>query len=417
MALKERRKEVLDRVEKLVRTDIRYLLKGGFWLSIGQGVAMVSGLLLSIAFANLIPKEVFGTYKFILSLVAIIGAFTLTELKTALIRAVSQKREGSFTTAVITQAKWTIPVIILSLAVSLYYFVNGNNTLSVALLIATLFIPIELVTSLYAPYLEGRKKFKENTLFNTIRSIVPALGIGISLFFTQNVLIIVSLFFILTTLPRVIFFLHIRHKYKLHQETTKPDSMVSYSKHLSLMNILTIGATHADKILVFHFLGAVQLAIYAFAIAIPKQLRNVSKIVKTLSLPKFSNRPIKEIKKNLFGKLTLAALFGAVLAAIYIPIAPMIYSLLFPQYIESVIYSQFYALTMLFIPNALMIQLLVGQERKKELYIIRTTVPIVRLLLFALLIPLFGIMGVISALLIAHVTASVMLAVSIIRMR
>ena len=61
--------------EKYLKTDLVYLSRGGFWLSIGQGVAMLSGFFLSTAFANLLPKESFGTYKFILSGVAILGIF------------------------------------------------------------------------------------------------------------------------------------------------------------------------------------------------------------------------------------------------------------------------------------------------------------------------------------------------------
>ncbi|HEX9608834.1 MAG TPA: oligosaccharide flippase family protein, partial [Candidatus Paceibacterota bacterium] len=86
---------VLRKSERYTKTDMVYLTKGGIWLSISQGVAMVTGLLVAIAFANLLTPETFGTYKFVLSLAGIIGAFSLTGMSTALIRSVANGQEGA----------------------------------------------------------------------------------------------------------------------------------------------------------------------------------------------------------------------------------------------------------------------------------------------------------------------------------
>ncbi len=52
--------------EKYIKTDMIYLVKGGFWLTLGQIISSVSSLLLVIAFANLLPKETYGIYKYFL---------------------------------------------------------------------------------------------------------------------------------------------------------------------------------------------------------------------------------------------------------------------------------------------------------------------------------------------------------------
>ena len=89
-------KELLLRSEKYTKTDMLYLARGGFWLTLGQGLGIIAGLLLVIGFANLLPKEVYGNYKFILSLGGIIGAFTLTGMSIAVTQAVARGFEGNF---------------------------------------------------------------------------------------------------------------------------------------------------------------------------------------------------------------------------------------------------------------------------------------------------------------------------------
>ena len=50
------------------------------------------------------------------------------------------------------------------------------------------------------------------------------------------------------------------------------------------------GRAQSHRILAFHYLGAVELAIYSFAIAPPEQIKGVFKFLGTLALPKFSKR-------------------------------------------------------------------------------------------------------------------------------
>ena len=73
--------------EKYTKTDMLYLAKSGSWLSFGHGFAMLSGFFMSLAFANLFPRESFGTYKFVLSMAGILGAFSLTGMGTAVTQA------------------------------------------------------------------------------------------------------------------------------------------------------------------------------------------------------------------------------------------------------------------------------------------------------------------------------------------
>jgi len=61
--LKDKIYRLLRRSEKYFKTDMVYLAHGGFWLTLGQIISSAASFLLAIAFANLLPKETYGTYK------------------------------------------------------------------------------------------------------------------------------------------------------------------------------------------------------------------------------------------------------------------------------------------------------------------------------------------------------------------
>ena len=63
MPLKQRIYKGLKWSQKYTQTDMVYLAKGGFWLGMGQIITGLASFLLTLAFANLVPKETFGTYK------------------------------------------------------------------------------------------------------------------------------------------------------------------------------------------------------------------------------------------------------------------------------------------------------------------------------------------------------------------
>ena len=70
--IKEKIYNLLRWSEKYTKTDMVYLAHGGFWLSFGQIISSLSSFLLAIAFANLLPKETYGNYKYILSIASIL---------------------------------------------------------------------------------------------------------------------------------------------------------------------------------------------------------------------------------------------------------------------------------------------------------------------------------------------------------
>src|SRR5688572_8295878 len=110
----------LRKSESFMKTDMVYLTKGGFWLSLGQLAAMATGLISSILFANLFPKEAFGSYKFILSMVAMMSVFTLTGMFTAVTQAVAKGFNNALRQGFRINLKWSLGLMLSGLVLSIY---------------------------------------------------------------------------------------------------------------------------------------------------------------------------------------------------------------------------------------------------------------------------------------------------------
>ncbi|MDP2918170.1 MAG: oligosaccharide flippase family protein, partial [bacterium] len=380
--------------EKYTQTDMVYLIRGGFWLTLEQGITSLAGILLAVAFANLVPKETYGAYRYVLSLVGILSVFTLSGMNTAIARAVARGSEGMLAPAFKTRLAWGIIGGIASLGAAGFYFYRGDITLTFCFLIAAFFLPLMDSLTLYESFWEGKKLFKTRAAYNIFIRVFSVLFLVATLFLTKNLFLILLAYFCSYTLFRFIcFWIAIRKAVPCQKQDSET---ISYGKHLSLMNVMGVLGSQLDKILLWHFLGPVALASYVLAITPVDHIANLFKNIFPLSLPKFSQQSLETIQATLFKKIAKLFLFGACFIGLYVILAPWIYKLFFPIYLEAVPYSQFYTIvTLLMIPQIPLLAVLSAQMKKKELYIVKFTSPALRIALVFILLPLYGIWGAI----------------------
>ena len=405
--LKNKIYKLLRKSEKYTKTDMVYLVKGGFWLSFGKIISSISAFALSIAFANLLSSEDYGTYKYILAIVSMLGISSLPGMNTALITSVAKGYEGNIKKAIKIKFKWSLLGAIMSLFISLYYFLNSNTTLSIGFLIAGIFMPIIEAFVIYGPFLQGRKLFKISAIYSVITQLSIVISIILALFFAKKIVIIIFLYYVITALVGITLMRITLKKYKLNNKTDK--TYIKFGKNLSVMNVIGTIASKLDQILMWHFLGATPLAIYSFAIAPITQIQGVLKSINILSLPKFSSQDPKLIKKNLNKKINQFILTLIIPVIIYIIIAPWIYKIFFPQYISSVVYSQIFSISLLFFPQRLISQALTAHEKTKILYKLKIINSSIKILLLSILLPLYGIIGAIFALIFPQIIDIVLL--------
>ena len=383
----------LDWGEKTTKTDTRYLARGSFWLLSAQIFSTLTGFLLAIAFANLIPKDVYGTYRFVLTAAGIVGVLSLTGMRMSVVQSVSRGLDGVLNFGVSKYIKWSFAIPLICFFISIYYYLNDNTILSLSFLVAGSLMPFNNAMELSYSFLEGKKAFRQQTFASVVRNTLSLGALVGALFVTDNVIYIVAAFYGSLTVAGLSSYLFVLYRYRPGYQVV--NTSLSFGKHLSLMGLMTKVAGRIDYLIVFHFLGAAPLASYLFAKALPKELQSVNKVIKTLTLPKFSGRSLESIKKQIVHKAIVLFLFYLVIAGLYILAAPFIFKAVFPQYLDAVIYSQVLALTLLFSPSVLFNTALVAHMSKKELYILSTIIPLVRIVSMLIAIPLYGIWGAI----------------------
>ncbi|MDP2946951.1 MAG: oligosaccharide flippase family protein [Nanoarchaeota archaeon] len=404
MTIKQIIFKYLIKSQKFTKTDNIYLATQGSYLTLGNIINTIASFLLAMAFARLLPKEIYGDYRYVISIITIIGIFALPGMDDAVLQAVANKFDKSFREGLKEKLKWSILGSLSCLIVGGYFLLLKNNlNLSISFIIAGVFFPIMQSTGLYLSYLGGKKIFGIQTKYNTLTQVITTLFIIITLFLTNNLIILVLIYFLSYSTLGIIFLFTSLKKFPPNENND--NKFIIFGKHLSLLYVMSVVSGQIDRILLFHFLGAAQLAIYSFAILPTSEASIFLKNIRLLALPKFSARSKEEIKKNLLKKIYRMTLLMVPLIIIFVIISPFIYKILFPQYIESVNLSRLFFIYIIFFPASLIPLYFQAQMMKKELYKFSIVSSFAALLLLIILIPIYGLMGAIIARIIAQIIA------------
>ncbi len=206
--------KILKWSEKYTKTDMLYLTKNGFWSIAGTAFATATGLTISIACANLISKDSFGTYKYMISLADIVALVSLTGISTAVTQAVARGFEGALAAGFRVLLKWNILMVMASLAGAVYYFINGDKTLAIAFLLTGALSPLAKGAGLYDAFLQGKKYFKTRTLYSIFRSTISTGLLIIAILLTNSPLIIFFVYLASQTMTATFLYLLTLKKYK-----------------------------------------------------------------------------------------------------------------------------------------------------------------------------------------------------------
>lgn len=401
-SLRERVFSLLKWSERYTKTDMVYLAGNGFWLAVGQvGIGLIA-LGVSVAFARFVPKDVYGNYRFLLSIFWILTAFSFTGISTVLARAVARGESGAYARSLRLSLLWSIPMAIIGLGTSIYYYLNENTVLAAGALVIAIIGPFMQGAYLYGSYLEGKQAFRENAIGGIVLNLVPALALLASMFFIDDPVIFLLIYLGTSVLTGFVVSYVVVKKQAVSLKT-QSKGFGTLSAHFSLMNILNTVSTQVDRILVFHFLGAVELAVYAFATAIPDQIKGLFNSVATLALPKFVKRPLEEVKSTLVYRLLGLSVIAAVAAMIYAFIAPFVFHILFPAYSEAIFYSVLYAVTLIPVGAVVPLALLEAHAAKRELYIYNVAGPLFQIAILLILISTMGLLGAVIARIIGRI--------------
>lgn len=395
-ALTHRLVSLLRSSERYIKLDMVYLTKGGFWMSFGQAASSVIALLLTIAFANLLPKETFGIYRYILSLAGVLNIFALTGMNSAVARAVATGHEGALRTSVRYQFKWNLVMLAAFWALAGYYFIQGDSLFATSFLLLGVCVPSTLALNTYGAYLEGKKEFKLANISSVISSLVYAAGMVAAILWSGEVFWLVAAYAVTTFVSTLFFYIVTLRIFK--PPITDAGETLTYGRELTFIGFIEPLTSQIDKIILAHFWGPAQLATYSLAMAVPGRLTSFIKTLVGLGSPKFATKTYEEINAVFYKRIFLGMGLGAVTAIAYIVASPYLFMYLLPQYLDGVFYSQILATSLLFaMPNRFVSLLLVSQKLSKVIFTNSLIQGTIKLILFIVLGIWGGIMGLVLA--------------------
>jgi O-antigen/teichoic acid export membrane protein len=394
--------KIIDKTGKYLKTDMKYLLEGGFWLTLGRAGAVITSFLTMMAFSHWVPKEVFGAYQYVLSIVTITGVFTLPGMSNALIRAIAKGKEGMLKLTVKTQVKWSLIGVLGSLAVSGWYFIHQNFLLGKAFLVASFLFPVPKISNRAFDFWKGRKDFKTEAKYSILIKFAEGFLFIPVLFLTDNLVLIIFSYLFTRSFFNFLFLLKTLKEVKNNE---KDKITIPLGKHLTLIQVISLIASNLDKVIIWQFLGPIEAASYYFAQTAISKIRPLTGM-GYLALPKLSQRNIKKIKKGLLQKFFKSFLFFIPFTSAVILLMPFGFKLFFPQYSRAIPYTQILFLSILLQPINLIKVAFTANNKTKEIYTYNISGNILRIVLFIVLIPLFGIWGAIISILLSEIINS-----------
>lgn len=394
-SLKARLVSFLRWSERYTKTDMVYLASGGAWLTLEQVAGAFFALTLAVVFGRYASQDLYGNYKFALTLAGLLSALTLTGLGVAVTRAAARGFDGALRAGARMTLSYAWVFVLGTLAAAGYYAYAGNRFVAVALVVAAAFVPFSSAFSLYGSFLMGKKAFAASARSVIASGAFSVVAIAATLLLSQRAIAVVFASFAAQAAAAWYFY----RKTSARTENSAEDpGMRRYGFHLTAMGIMGAVADKIDSLIVFTLLGPSALAVYAYAIAIPEQLKGLVKNMGAVALPRFAERSMTEIRQSIARRLVLLTMGLAATAALYALAAPRLFALLFPVYRAAVPYTEWYAPVIVLTGiTATITSVLQAHQKTRALYAVSNGSAIVLVLAIGPLTYWYGIAGAIGA--------------------
>jgi len=292
----------------------------------------------------------------------------------AITRAVAQGNDSTLRSTLRPQLLVNTGAALIALCIAGYYLYQGDLRLGIGSLVVAVAIPVINSFNSYSAFLIGKQAFKTHFAVTTIANVSYYVIILIALFFFPAALPLIAINLGVTALTTVSLYFWTVHRFRIPVGTDTETA--NYAKHLSVMNVIGSVSAQIDNFLVFHLLGPVALATYSIATLIPERASGFLKNITNAVLPRFADRTYESIREGLSLKLLLYTGFVLLGVGVYALLAPYLFNLLYPAYLEATAYSVVFALVLLTSVGNLAGAALLAHRKLKGLYTLNMITPI-----------------------------------------
>lgn len=395
--------------EKYTKTDMVHFASSNFWLTGGRVAALGSGIVLTIAFANLLSPELFGTYKYVLAGFGLMTAFSLTGLSASIMRVSAQGRQSAIPGLVRRSMVWSLPASAIALGVAGYYFVHANYVLGWGFAFIAVFSILNNGYGLSKFIFAGIGDFKKSTITGLPRTLFPIVVIVATLLITHNIIYILLAYFASNALASWVLYRWLIKHYHIPDSPEHVPTAMRFGIHMSIIGFFQLANGQLDSLLLWHFADPATLAVFALAMSPIQQVMSFMNNFFSIAFPKLAVKTKEEVYRALPLRLTQMFIVSLVAAGGYIALAPIVFTALFPKYHASILASQVLACIIILQPKGFIDALFVAHGEVKKRYKLIIVTQIADLLLTVGLIPVFGLWGAVAAAILSEAASAITL--------
>lgn len=372
---------------------------------LSRGFAAGMGFLGSVLWANCFAKETYGRYQFIVASMAVVGSFCLTGMDDAALISSAKKKDGNLSNII----RWRVFAAAIGALVIAGWGVVRYQTSDVVLMSAFLvtaltFVPIQL-QPIWEAFTNGKRKFRRLIAGEVLVAVAGVVGVALFALFgwtgpsmlpwvmlTSLGLTALVALSLTMTLPR------------LKENDDRDPSIIRYGYHVTAAGLLG-WVMKSDRLIVGEVMSASDVALLSIALVLPNQVKVFFTAFEQVFVPKVTSAPsvsaaweyIRPRISRLWAAYSALGIIGFFMLPIVIP---MFFS---TQYVEAVSYARWLWLSLcLASPFSFLAVILNSQRDKRFLYIKNLASPAITLLMFAVLIPRFGLAGAVGARVATH---------------
>lgn len=381
--------------------NVHGVAKHSVTLTAGHGVNVLRSLVTGYLVVRLMPKDMYGEYQFLVSMFGTVGALTLAGLPTAVSKSIAQQGNDA-------PLRWTLAVYAFFCALAALSLVGIIPFLHVwqrqelwpALLLAALcFVPSNAGVHAFGGIVRGRGDFGLAFRFTLITGVLVATCTLLMLWLYPSSLL---LFLCVTGIPALVSTVGALSYLSAYKNMRADWSVLKYGLQLTLATLPVSLSWYLDKLLVSHYFGLKQLAVFSVAIALPEQLKTWGKELLPVAFRKqaqLSDSPAVRRKLAMVSGFGMLVVGTGVLA--YIGVSPWVLPLLFPLYLADMplilSINALAALSLLAMPLTLFVQFLEAQGRVRALTEANWVAAVVFVAALLVCVPLWGLMGAVAA--------------------
>ncbi|MDD5089335.1 MAG: oligosaccharide flippase family protein [Candidatus Wallbacteria bacterium] len=353
-------------------------------------------------FLSLISARTFGQFKYFQAFLPLLAIFSAQGISIALEQDFARKKYGEFGKAVAMQIRFSLAGITLLFATGAYFYHLRNfNQCAAAVLAAVLYIPYFVFPTAYSCY-SGKKMFSSVGFFFSLRALLQHTTVIALILLTRSenaLLYIAAILVVPSIFNTAVYVITVRKKEFF--TNTETGGAVGYGLKISLGSVLCESLAEVDKLLLKHFGGYQEVAIYSAAQIIIRLVKIFQKnIASVIRIMFCSFDSLQENWQKIRLRVAVLYLLSIASALIVNLLYPLVGKLLFPEsYRESLIISQIMLFAYISFGQGSMIfpGILLVHKKMKEYLIFSNLCTFLRTGLMLIFVPMFLSYGVVCS--------------------